>query len=172
MAIDAGSFYFVIPDSTATSATPALSNDITLASAAVVGGFFVPENMTLVRGGVTFTTAGTTTALVWKASVCRDTLLANAVDIAGLPIINESTGAVTAASVSCTAPAAAIPIGTTISKPYNYQLYKGDFVVVTITTATTAGTGYFSFKCVPSGDPKLGSKLQSTTVVAEYLSTT
>lgn len=167
MAVDAGNFYAVIPDPTATSATPALGNDITLASGAVIGGFLVPEDMDLVEASVTFTTAGTTTPLVWKLSVCRDTLLANAADISG--VIPEGG---TAASALCTAPSATVAIGTTITKRYNYRLRKGDFVIITITTATTAGTGYFIVKCNPAGETKLGTKLQSTTTVSQLASTT
>lgn len=169
MALDAGTHLFIIPDPTAASATPAVSNDVALTGTGVLGGFFVGEDMTIEEFAVTFTTAGSATALVAKLQLCRDTQLANAADIVGLPVTLTagSTG-----SALMTAPSATAAVGTTIVKRYNFQLKKGDFVVINQTTGTTGGNGYFTIKCYPSGEALLGTKLQSTTVVSTLASTT
>ena len=166
MALDAGTHLFIIPDPTAASATPAVSNDMALTGTGVLGGFFVGEDMTIEEFAITFTTAGSATALVAKLQLCRDTQLANAADIAGVPI------GTAAASALLTAPSATAAVGTTIVKRYNFQLRKGDFVVINQTTGTTGGNGYATIKCYPSGESLLGTKLQASTVVSTLASTT
>jgi hypothetical protein len=166
MALDAGTHLYIVPDPTAASATPAAANLITFVGAAVKGGFLVTEDMDLEEAGAVYAVAATS-AVVFKLQVCRDTQLANAADILGVPVGSA------AASASATAPAATTAIGSTLVKRYNFRLRKGDFVLFNVTTgAAGAGQGYFYAKCYPAGEPVLGTKLQGSTVVSTFASST
>ena len=173
MAIDAGIITYQMPAMNGTaSATPAVGNVITFVGAAIKGGFMTTEDMDLVEAGVVYAVAATS-AVVFKLQLCRDTQIGNAVDILGLPIVNPTTGVVTAASASCTAPAATTAVGSTLSKRYNFRLAKGDVVLFNVTTgAAGAGQGYFYAKCYPRGETTLPTKLQGATVVSTLASTT
>src|SRR4030095_10177617 len=146
MAMDGGVISYQIPTPTTTGATPALSNLITFVGAAVKGGFLVAEDSDLVEVVAVYAVAATS-AVVFKLQVCRDTQIGNAADIVGLPIVNPTTGVVTAGSASCTPPAATAAVGSMLSKKYNFRLKKGDFVLINVTTgAAGAGQGYWIVK--------------------------
>ena len=166
MAIDAGLQSYQVPSmNNVTSATPAVSLLVTFVGTGVKGGFLVNEDCDLVEAGATYAIAGTTTAMVFKLQLCRDTQIANAVDIVGLAVGG-------ATSALCTAPAAVTAVGTTINKRYNFRLSKGDVVLFNVTTAPTAAGGYFYANCYPRGEISLPTKLQGTTVVSTVASST
>lgn len=172
MALDAGYNTYVTPTPTTTGATPALTNLITFVGAAVKGGFLVTEDGDIVEAGAVYAVAATS-AVVFKLQVCRDTQIANAADILGVPLVNPTTGVVTAASASCTAPAATTAVGSIVVKRYNFRVKKGDFILVNVTTgAAGAGQGYFFCKVALCGESTLITKLQGATTVSELLSST
>jgi hypothetical protein len=152
MALDAGSEIYVVPDPTTAGTTGAVTNQVTFVGAAVKGGFLVCENCDLVEAGAIYTTAGTTTAMVFKVIRSADTSTGARADVLGV------TG-----SASATAPSATQPVGLILSKKYNVRLNKGDFVEFQVTTAPTAAGGYFYAKVYPAGAPALASDESTST---------
>jgi hypothetical protein len=152
MGMDAGLISIVTPLPQGSS-TPETATDVSLASNAVVTGFLVPADMTLVEAGVVFTVAGTTTPLVWKLTRSADTQSANYADVTG-----------TSGAAACTAPTATVAAGAILKKSYDVVLNKGDFCRFEVTTATTSALGYFYALGYPAGGIKQrADELISTT---------
>jgi len=168
MALDAGVITYQMPAINATtSATPAVSLPVVFTGTGIIGGFYINENMVLEEFGLTASVAGTTTAIVMKLQLCRDTQIGNAADIVGIAPPGSAT-----TSALLTAPSVTLAVGTTLVKRYNFQLAKGDIVLINQTVAATAAKGFTYMKGYPSGETTLPTKLQATTVISTLLSTT
>ena len=144
MAIDAGAITVVVPTQAATSATPETAGAITLSGAAVKGGFQVVEECDLFEVGIVVTTALTVSPIV--VAIERATTTGTGATFAALTTSNG-------AAITLTSPVAAVAIGTQIIKRgFVAHLSKGDCVRFNVTTAPTAGAGYFYAKLVPTGE--------------------